>query len=44
MRADEGEESIEELAKDAGKAEQTVADAVDELPGCGHVGPPHRGS
>ncbi len=42
MRADEGDESIEELAKDAGKAEQTLEDRVDEKPGCGHVKPPHR--
>jgi hypothetical protein len=42
MRADEGDESIEELAKDAAKAEQKLEDAVDAKHSTGPIKPPHR--
>ncbi len=43
MRAEEGEESIEELAKDAAKAEETLEKAVDEKQaGRTQIKPPHR--
>ena len=43
MRAEEGEESIEELAKDAAKAEETLEKAVGEKPeGHAQTKPPHR--
>ena len=42
MRAEEGGESIEELAKDAAKAEQKLDDAVDEKHGSGPSKPAHR--
>lgn len=32
MRAEEGDESIEELAKDAAKAEKSLEQAVDDDP------------
>jgi len=37
MRAEEGDESIEELAKDAAKAEEKLEDAVDDETAPGHT-------
>lgn len=43
MRAEEGDESIEELAKDAAKAEQRLDDAVEQGEGApGDTKPKHR--
>jgi hypothetical protein len=43
MRAEQGDETIEELAKDAAKAEQNLEDAVDEAKSQSiHGKPPHR--
>lgn len=47
MRADDGDESIEELAKDAAKAEQTLEGALDDDSAKGSnapTGPAHRRS
>ena len=43
MRAEEGEESIEELAKDAAKAEETLEKTVNDKPAShAQTKPPHR--
>jgi len=44
MRAEEGDESIEELAKDAAKAERELEESVNEEPTGPKRKPPHRSS
>ena len=44
MRAEEGDESIEELAKDAANVEKELDKAVNEEPGGPPSKPPHRSS